>query len=383
MWEKPSEGAVRRGKRCVILAHDKFGPFSSKTGVCVIRYSDYRVVAVIDRSKSGKTADEFMGSDGKGIPIVSSLKEALAFAPELLVIGIAPVGGDLPPEWRPDLEFALRNGVDVVSGLHLFLGEDRSLAELAHKHGRTIWDVRKPPAKVRIATGEGKLIAPPVVLTVGTDCSSGKMTTAVELVRSLRNRGVDAAFVATGQTGIMIGCDSGVVVDRVISDFVAGETERIVLEAARKGKELIVVEGQASLGHPAYSGVTLSLLHGSYPDMLVMCHQPTRDSYTFPSAVDFPLLPLKQEIELNERLVGPLTGAKVVGVSLVTPELDEEATRREVERVERELLLPAWDVIKHSADKLADVILQRLPAVHKPGARTLAQRLHPLAKKSA
>lgn len=374
MWERPSEGAVRRGKRAAILAHDKFGPFGAKTGVCVIRYSDYRVVCVVDRSKAGRHADEFMGPDGSGIPIVASVKDALRFAPEVLVVGIAPVGGDLPAEWRPELELALKNGVDVVSGLHFFLSEDRALAALAASRGRTLWDVRKPPGKLRIATGEGRDIEAPVVLTVGTDTSSGKMTTAVELVRAARARGIDVAFVATGQTGIMIGCDAGVAVDRVISDFVAGETERMVLDVAGRGKELIVVEGQASLGHPAYSGVALSLLHGSFPDALVMGHQPTRTAHAFPSAAEFPLLPLRQEIELNERLLAPLTGGKVVAVSLVTPDLDDAGTRREVERVQRELGLPACDVVKQGAAVLLDAVLARMPAVKKAGARRLAER---------
>ncbi|MBI4393202.1 MAG: DUF1611 domain-containing protein [Euryarchaeota archaeon] len=337
----------------VILAHDKFGPVSAKTGASLIRYGRDKVVAVIDRSKAGHDAGEFLDV-AKGIPIVASMREALAFKPDTLAIGIAPVGGMLPDEWRVDLETALQNGVDVVSGLHFFIADDPALAGLSARTGAKIVDVRRPPQRRLIATGEARRIPAITVLTIGTDCSIGKMTTAVELQREALRRGIEAAFVATGQTGMMIGADEGVAIDAVVGDFMAGEVERMVLSAAGKGKRLIVVEGQGTTSHPAYSGVTVSLLHGASPDYLILCHDATRKHKK--SFEDFPIVPLKEEIENNERLLRHTTGGRVVGVALMTLGLTDEQARAEVAKAERESGLPATDPVRFGPGILMDAI---------------------------
>jgi uncharacterized NAD-dependent epimerase/dehydratase family protein len=245
--------------RLALLAHDKFGPQSAKTAMGAIVYSRNgwsgdEIACVIDRSKAGRDAGEILGSVAKGIPIVASAKEALALRPDAIVIGIAPVGGALPADWKGDLDVALAAGVRVISGLHT------ALKPSFPQHAALIRDVRHEHPAQRITTGEGLFVDSLVVTFGGTDCNSGKMTSAVELTREARRRGLKAAFVATGQTGIMIGCDAGAPLDALVSDFVAGATEELVLHAAAKKPDIIFVEGQGTLSHPAYSGVTASTM---------------------------------------------------------------------------------------------------------------------------
>lgn len=366
----PLEGTVR----AALMAHGKFGIWSSKTATSILRYSEtYETVAVLDDTKAGHDASEFVGGIGKGIPIVAGLSDALVYDPEVLIIGIAPVGGALPEAWRAEIAQALTQGLDVVSGLHTFLGDDPEFAELAKKHGATITDVRRPVRPPRIATGEGRDVAAPVVLTVGTDCSSGKMTTTVEFVRAAKARGIDAAFAATGQTGIMIGCDAGAPIDRVVSDFVAGATEELVLECDKQGKELIVVEGQGATTHPAYSGVTVGILHGSFPDFVVLCHEEGRTHKGEYGEGDhpFPTLPLAEEIDIIHKLLGPVSGGRVVAVSLATPHLDDEEANAAIRRVGDETGLPTTDPVRYGADVLVDAVVEAAQRLDKKGVARL------------
>ncbi|HEV8360267.1 MAG TPA: DUF1611 domain-containing protein, partial [Candidatus Thermoplasmatota archaeon] len=195
--------------RALILAHDKFTPITAKTGVCLLRYRRGDIVAVVDRARAGSDAGEVL-PEARGVPVVRSVAEALRLEPDTLFIGIAPVGGDLPQDWRDDLKAAVERGMTIVSGLHLFLGDDPELSALAAQHGAKLVDVRRPPARRRVANGDARFVEGAVVLTVGTDCSTGKMTASVELHREALQRGLPSAFVATGQTGIMVGCDEGV-----------------------------------------------------------------------------------------------------------------------------------------------------------------------------
>ena len=341
--------------RALILAHDKFTPLTGKTGVCLIRYRRQDIVGVVDRAKAGRDAGEVV-PEGKGLPILRSVQEALPLRPDTLFVGIAPVGGSLPEEWRPDLRLALERGLTVVSGLHVFLGDDPELAALAAKHGGRLVDVRRPPAERRIANGEARFVDSTVVLTVGTDCSIGKMTVAVELHREALRRGLTSGFVATGQTGIMVGCDEGVAIDAVVGDFMAGEVERMVVATARRGKRVVWVEGQAAVTHPAYSGVTVGLLHGASPDHLILCHDATRrERKGFPG---FPLAPVREEITFNEQLLKWTTGGKVVGVALMTLGLNEHDARDAIARMELETGLPCTDVVRYGAGRLVDAVLE-------------------------
>jgi D-glutamate N-acetyltransferase len=341
--------------RALVLAHDKFTPISAKTGVCLLRYRRGDIVGVVDRAKAGTDAGEVV-TEARGVPVVRSVEEGLKLQPDTLVIGIAPVGGALPEEWRPDLRMAIERGWTILSGLHVFLADDPELGPLAARHGAQLVDVRRPPARKRIATGDARLVEGTVVLTVGTDCSSGKMTASVELHRESLRRGLPSAFVATGQTGIMVGADAGVVIDAVVGDFMAGETERMVLDCAQRGKRLVWVEGQGSITHPAYSGVSAALLHGASPDWLVLCHDATRRERK--GFANFPLAPLREEVTMNEHLLKWTTGGRVVGVALMTLGMSDEEAREAVQRCELETGLPTTDVVRYGPGKLLDAVLQ-------------------------
>jgi uncharacterized NAD-dependent epimerase/dehydratase family protein len=358
--------------KVVILAHDKFGPLTSKTGVCILRYSkDYQAVAIIDRSKAGKTADQFVGDIGRGIPIVKHLKDALKNKPEALIIGIAPMGGGLPDEWREELRLAIENKMQIISGLHSFIGDDAELGKLAQKNGVKIWDVRKPQRPNRIASMAGAEVQGVVVHTMGTDCNSGKMTTAVEIAREAQRRGIKATFAATGQTGIMIGCDAGAPID-----FVAGAAEELLLECDKKGSDLTVVEGQGSLDHFAYSGVTLGLFHGCYPDLVVLCHQAGRQYLGEYSRSEEPpqkIRPLKWHIDTIERLAEPVHPTKVCAISLATFTMTEAEAKKAIAHVEKEAGLPVVDPVRFGPGRLVEAIQAAVEKhkIQKPGAKRL------------
>src|SRR6056297_3665096 len=227
--------------RVAILAHELF-PDRAKTAVGVLRYPDHEVVAVLDRDRAGeRVADHLSGT--RDAPIVAGIDDVDGPL-DALVIGIAPIGGGFEEPWRADVRGALERGCDVVSGLHYFLESDEEFRTLAEEHDCDIWDVRNPPDDLTVSAGQASDVDADIVLTVGTDCSTGKMTTSVELVEAARARGVDAALVPTGQTGIIIE-DWGIPVDRTVSDFTAGAVERMVRERGAD-HDLLVVEGQGS-----------------------------------------------------------------------------------------------------------------------------------------
>lgn len=289
----------------IVLAEGEFGTKGGKTANGVVMHSElFETAAVVDSERAPATADEVLDRPALDpVPVVASMDEALEHAPEAaaLVIGVAPAGGDLPQAWVEDIRTAMRAGCDVVSGLHVFLSEDESWSELADAAGVRIFDVRKPPAGDDLRVGDGSVddVDADVVLTMGTDCAVGKRTTTFELYRTARDAGLDAGWVATGQTGIMVGAHQGVVIDRVPSDFVAGVVEDLVTAVADE-HDLVFVEGQASLTHRAYSGVTLSLLHGAWPDAVVLADDPGRDVRTHFEQWD--VAGVEREVEVIERL---------------------------------------------------------------------------------
>lgn len=269
----------------IVLAEGEFGETGGKTANGVVMHSEvFDARAVVDSETAGRTPADVLGKpDAPEIPIVDSVEAALAEAPaaEALVIGVAPAGGDLPEAWITDIEDAIRAGCDVVSGLHVFLEDQDHWREIAERHDARLFDVRKPPSDDELRVGDGSVddVDADVVLTLGTDCAVGKRTTAFELYRAAQAAGIDAGWVATGQTGIMVGAQEGVVIDRVPADFTAGVVEDLVT-AVGENHELVFVEGQASLTHRAYSGVTLSILHGAWPDAVVLADEPTREART-------------------------------------------------------------------------------------------------------
>jgi uncharacterized NAD-dependent epimerase/dehydratase family protein len=342
---------MTRNLRYLILADGLFGPEESKTANACIRYTPERVVGIIDTTKAGSTAQQVLGFGGD-IPVVGTLEEGLALGPNALVIGIAPAGGQLPEAWLRLLAGAIENRLEIWSGLHTFIGDIPELAALAKQHNVAIHDLRRPPARLTVANGRVRGVAATVVLTVGTDCNIGKMTTQLQLLGALRDRGIRTNFAATGQTGILVE-GRGIGVDAVVADFIAGAAERLVLECA-EGADLVLVEGQGSIIHPSYSGVTYGLLHGSLPHAQVLCAQPSRTAINRCEWVKIP--PLLDFVRLSEAVAAPLRAAPVIGISLNTYDLDEDTALRTIERVRNETGLPTTDTVRFDAAPLVDAI---------------------------
>jgi uncharacterized NAD-dependent epimerase/dehydratase family protein len=342
--------------RFLILADGDFTPMTSKTANSVIRYLPERTVGVLDRQQAGMTVQQVLGFGG-AIPVVGSMREGLALGPDAVLIGIAPQGGRLPPDWKSWLAEALDAGCDLWSGLHTFLSDDPLLAGKAKAKRRKIFDLRKPPADLPVASGAAKTVEPYVVLTVGTDCNVGKMTAQLQLTRQLNASGLRTRFVATGQTGIMIE-GWGISVDAVVADFVAGAAERLVLQGST-GADVVLVEGQGSINHPGYSAVTLGLLHGSCPDGLILCHQSTREYIgDYRPAAWLKIPPLTEYIRLYETIGSAVHPTKVIGISLNTYDMTDEAARRACESATRETGLPATDPVRFDPAPLVGAVRQ-------------------------
>jgi len=321
-----------------------------KTMRGIIRYGPDPVVAVLDSKRPGESHE--------GIPIVGSVDEALAHRPTVAVVGVATQGGRFPPAWRELLKDSIAAGLDVESGLHEFVSEDPELTALADRHGVELRDLRKPPPGLSVPTGANLAVDASIVLTVGSDCAIGKKTVAVELDLAARERGLASVFVPTGQTGIAI-AGWGIAVDAVVSDFLAGAAEWLVVEGARRGGELLFVEGQGSLVHPLYSGVTLGLVHGSVPHLFVLCH--AAGATEIEGSPGHPIPPLGELVELHERIALPARKSKVACVALNTASItDDEAAREAVAAVAEETGLPTADPVRFGAHHLLDALLARL-----------------------
>lgn len=341
-------------RRYLVMAPGVFKD-DGKTAHGVIRYSTDMAVAILDPTLAGKTVRDVMPHLGNDAPIVSSVEEALRFNPTALLIGTAPKGGSLPVSWRHQILAAIRAGLEIVSGLHDFVGDDPELSNAAATSGARIWDVRKPPT-VPLFSGNAYTVKQPVLLTVGNDCAVGKMTASLEMVRAAQARGTDAIFVPTGQTGIMI-AGWGISVDRVIADFAAGAAEQLVLQASRRSPRLIVVEGQGAINHPAYAAVTTALLYGTAPDALLLVVKPRLQYF---DAYGTPVLGYADLIRAYESACGMVKPAKVLGVALNTYTLSETQAREEIERARAETGLPADDVVRFGPAALYDAIAPQL-----------------------
>lgn len=341
--------------RTVILVEGSFADFGvSKTAYGILRFDPESVVAVIDSEHAGMDTFEVSGL-GRGIPIVADLVSALKYKPRRLVIGIATAGGWFPQEWRKDIVFALENGLEVFNGLHQMFGEDEEFRAAAARGGGRIVDLRKEPEGLVVANLRAQEVSAVVVLTVGTDCNTGKMTTAYELVREAESRGIKARFAATGQTGIAL-VGRGISVDHVLSDFTAGAAEKLVLdEAADSSVKLVVVEGQGGLSQPVYSGVTLSLMHGSLPDAMILCH---RWDLTKAELVETSMPPLADQIKLYEESMRLVKPARIIALSISTRGLDENNARGVIEQASAETGLPATDPVRFGTGVLLDALLE-------------------------
>ncbi len=344
------DAEIRR--RYLILAEGQFGEPGSKTAMGVIKYGRDPVVAVLDSTRAGRDVSEWLGEEFAA-PIVATLAEALPLEPSALLIGTAPQGGRIPPEWRAIISDAIAHGLDVVSGLHEFVSDDPEFSALAATHGVELIDHRRPPERHEVTTGRAHGPGKHVILFVGTDCAIGKMTVALELRRAAQEAGLSTVFVPTGQTGIMIE-GWGVSVDRVISDFINGTAEWLVEQAEEMG-DWIFVEGQGSIDHPAYSAVTLGLVHGTTPHAMVLVHQPGRSGHfgwEQNLGVGSPTLSLQDNIRLYEAVANAVAPSKVAAIALNTALLSEEEAHAEIERTAAETGLSVDDPYRFGPERL-------------------------------
>ncbi len=346
--------------RFAILAEGRFSPLKSKTANQVIRYIPDQVAAVIDSTKAGMVASQILGFGGD-IPVVRDVEAAMECAPDTLLVGIAPAGGQLPAEWRGIILRALHLRLRVISGLHTYLSEDPEFSRAAHVNHTKITDLRKVPKEYEVvAKGNWKTRKAKTILTVGTDCNVGKMTASLELHREFTRRGLASEFVATGQTGILLS-GRGVAIDSLPGDYIAGAIEMEIDRITGPRTLYLHVEGQGSLTHQGYSSVTMGLMHGVMPDAMVLVHHPARqtDDYGF-TLSDVPAL-----IRLHESLLGLFKPSRIAAIAMNTVGMTQREVTAAKEHLSSLTGLPTGDVLTPDVGFLADALIryfQNLPA---------------------
>jgi uncharacterized NAD-dependent epimerase/dehydratase family protein len=317
-----------------------------KTLQGVLRYRRESVVAILDTQRAGASEH--------GVPVVATVDEGMEHGPDTALVGVVTQGGHFPGDWQELLKSCVRQGLDLENGLHVRLHDIPGLSELAREHGVELRDLREPPADLSTATGANLEVDATIVLTVGSDCAIGKMTATCELDLEARRRGLRSVFVPTGQTGIAI-AGWGIAVDAVVSDFIAGAAERLVVEGGERG-DLLWVEGQGAILHPVYSGVTVGLIHGSAPHLYVLCHEVGR-TVAEGDPTESPLPGLAELVELHERMSLKRRPAKVAAVYLNTSLVSEDEARAAITAAEEETGLPADDAVRFGAGKLLEAVL--------------------------
>ena len=341
-------------RRVAILLHDGIKGAHGKTGVALLRYSEATIVAVIDRECAGKSLPKLTGIN-RDVPIVATVEKALAYKPDVLVIGIAPSGGVLPDEWWQEIKQATASGLSIVNGLHTPMNTIPELRD-SLREGQWIWDVRQEPLNLPIASARARSLACRRVLTVGTDMGVGKMSASLELNKAAQKRGLRSKFLATGQAGLMIAGD-GVPLDAVRVDFAAGAVEQIVMRYG-SDRDILHIEGQGSLLHPG-STATLPLIRGSQATHLILVHRPGQTHIRNHPQVEIP--PLPEVIQLYEtvaRAGGAFADVKVAAIALNTFHLNVSEAQQAIEQVQAETKLPCTDVVRFGADVILDTIMQ-------------------------
>ncbi|MFP4170355.1 MAG: DUF1611 domain-containing protein [Methanomassiliicoccales archaeon] len=352
----------------LVLCEGRLDTPTGKTARGLVRYSKrYRIVGVLDSTCQGRDAGEVVDGRHRDIPVFGTLEEALGALsgrPGTLIVGVATIGGRLPQEFRGQVITALENGMDVVAGLHEFLGEDPELRALARRNGAQIIDIRREPPLERLhgyrnlASGIDSVR----LAVLGTDSAVGKRTTAIELTEALNARGVRSEFVATGQTGLLQGARYGVPLDSIQGDYVVGELETAIYDAyMNEDPEVIVVEGQGAFQHPAYVCGTRAILSALRPNAIVMQHAPGRKYRNYDPELRIPLPDLEEEISLLEAF------AKTEVIALgVNPEgLSEENRGHVIQNLEKRFRMPAVDVYREGANRLAEAVLDTFPRLRR------------------
>lgn len=340
-------------EKIAILCPGAFDYILNKTGNMLIRYQQEKVCCVIDPKKSGKVSKDVIGYGGK-IPIVSNYSEAKKYSPDTLVIGSAPQGGIINENYSEEIKSAIKDGCDIYSGMHQFLNDDPTFKNLSENSGITLHDLRRPPDPPHFPKGTWQERSVPVLLIVGTDCDTGKMTTGWEITERLRTRGKDVRFVGTGQTGILLG-GYGVAVDAVVADFMAGEIE-FAIDQASDGADLVVVEGQGSLSNMLYSGVTLGLMHGAMPDYMIMTHELGREM----DVSDYPMPAIEYVMNLHLSLMENFRNSKFLGMNVISVQFEENKALDSIRKLESKYRMPVTDLVRFGDRDLIHAIEERL-----------------------
>lgn len=355
--------STNRPRRFAVLTEGYLSdPSAGKTAHGVMRFRSEEIAAVIDSKYAGKRVRDVVPSLPCTAPVVSSVAEALAYKPTSLLVGVATHGGVLPPHLRELVLQAIDAGLEIVNGLHQFLNDDPVMVARAKRSGARLWDVRAV-GTIPLFSGAAYDVPQHVLLAVGSDCAVGKMTAMLEIERASRETATCAEFIATGQTGIII-AGWGTCVDRVISDFVTGAAEQLVLNASPKS-DVLLVEGQGSIFHPAYAPVTFGLLYGSAPDALLLCHRPNMQHI---DGFENSIPSLSALIVAHESILSHVKPARVAAIALDTSALDAAGAQRAIDDVERETGLPADDPVRNGAGKLWSAIAQTLARTSKAAA---------------
>ena len=338
-------------RRIVILAEKKFGPLTSKMANSAIRYLNEEIIAVIDSSNAGKTVEDVLGFGGD-IPVYGILDEAFRHNPNTLLIGISPPGGKFPSAWYPLIINAIQNKLHIISGLHEFLSDIAEFTVLAEKYRVRILDLRKHNKPNILSRGIARKFRSKIILTVGTHGNIGKMTTTIELVKEMQERGKSADWIATGQIGILIK-GKGIPIDSIKGDFISGNVEAAIA-SADGNYEYIFVEGQGSLQHLGYSAAALGLLHGTLPDAMILCHRTDVGVSEFGVNTN----DLNRIIQIHEEMVSFVKPAKVIGICLNTYNMPEDKSRALISEIEKETGLPTTDPIKYGTAGIIDGMLK-------------------------
>jgi uncharacterized NAD-dependent epimerase/dehydratase family protein len=356
---------LNRKKTALVYCEKQFGLADGKTASALARHSEiYSVVGIIDSSLAGKDAGEELGEEKSGIPIFANLKDALsklAEVPECYIYGKAPLDTYISVEERLLILEAMKKGMDIINGLHQFFSEDPEFIHMAAQSDIQIKDIRKPPLlkNLHVFTGRISKVDIPVIAVLGTDCACGKMTTAVELNRTLNNLGIKSVLVGTGQTSLMQGAKYGISTDALINQFVVGEIENSVMQAfTNENPDIILVEGQSAVSHPAFMS-SLGILKGSMPDGIILQHPPAR---TF--RCDFPDLPMPT-VESEIKLIEAISKTKVLAIALSHENLTAEEILGIVVDYEKRFQLPTTDVLSHGCRKLVQTLTKHFPKLNR------------------
>jgi uncharacterized NAD-dependent epimerase/dehydratase family protein len=344
----------------LVLCEGRFGEYVGKTANGLVRHSErFQILGIIDSTNAGMMANEVVFEAKKGIPVFASLKKALedlGKAPDYLIIGVATHGGMLPSEFRPIVKQAIENGMDVISGLHEFLCEDPEFVELAKEHGVKLIDVRKEPPLGEMKRFGDLCKSLPVlrIPVLGTDSSIGKRTTAIELTKALNEEGIKTVFVGTGQTGILQGFKYVIPIDSIQGDYMVGELERVIVQSYEEEKpQVILIEGQGSISHPAYVCGTRAVLMASQPQGFILQHAPGRKLRNFrKDELQLPMPDLGKEIEM----LRIFSDSEVLAITLNHEGLNEALIQDHIRVYEHEFGIPCDEVLLYGCEKLVSAI---------------------------